>query len=120
MRALLLKLGQFSVVAALAVALTAVGFAHRTAPQPMTPELADYIAAGGLLSDLCVTPNGETRGTVAECEACRVISATLALAPERMCLAKTEKTLTYAFVAKRIAERNDLDPTRLSRAPPRA
>ena len=121
MRAILCKLRDWSVLIALAIALTAVGFAHRAALTGMTPELAAYVAAGGELSDICGIADGEENTPIAlDCEACRLTDN--AVQPIIGCVVhiELEETLVLAVVAKRISERNDLDPARLTRAPPRA
>ena len=120
MRATICKLRVWSVVIALAVALMSVGFAHRAAPTVMTPELAAYISAGGQFSDLCGISDGENTPVAYDCEACRLTDNIAQ--PGVGCAVHTElaETLVLAFVAKRISERNDLDPARLTRAPPQA
>lgn len=120
MRGILSRLCDWCVVIALAIALTSVGFAHRAATAAITPELAAYIAAGGQLSDICGTPDGENLPASSDCEACRITDNIVQ--PRMNCVVYTElaEMLVLAFVAKRIAERNDLDPARLTRAPPQA
>lgn len=107
-------------VIALAIALTSVGFAHRLAPTGITPELAAYVAAGGQLSDICGIADGENTPLAYDCEACRLTDNIAQ--PGVGCTVHIElaETLALAFVAKRISERNDLDPARLTRAPPQA
>ena len=120
MRATICKLRDWFVVIALAIALTSVGFAHRVAPTGITPELAAYIAAGGQLSDLCGIADGENTPVASDCEACRLTDNTV---QSRIgCAVHTELagTLVLAVVAQSILERNDLDPARLTRAPPQA
>ena len=120
MRATICKLRDWFVVMALAIALTSVGFAHRVAPTGITPELAAYVAAGGQLSDICGIADGENTPVAYKCEACRLTDNIAQ--PGIGCVVHTElaEVLVLAFVAKRIAERNDLDPARLTRAPPQA
>ena len=106
---------------ALICALVVSGFAHNGARSAMSPELAEYVAAGGSLIDLCGS-TGEQDGTLGQrCEACRLIEA--ALLP-RNCqvipLTQSDQTLVLTFVAKRLHQTRPLDPTRLTRAPPQA
>ncbi len=114
------RFSDWCVVIALAIALISIGFAHRAAPTGITPELVAYVAAGGELSDICGIADGENLPVGLDCEACRLADN---IVQSRIgCLAHTElaETLVLAFVAKRISERNDLDPARLTRAPPQA
>lgn len=114
------KLLDWCVAIALAIALTSVGFAHRVAPTGMTPELAAYVAAGGQLSDICGIADGENTPGALDCEACRLTDNTVH--PVFGCVVHTElvETLVLVVVAKRISERNELDPARMTRAPPQA
>lgn len=102
------------------IALTAVGFAHRFGGSVPSSALADYLAIGGSLADLCGGDGVPTeRGS--KCEACRISDT--ANAPEMPCLLPVSLTLTTQaqfVVAKRLHEARDLDPARLTRAPPQA
>jgi len=118
MRALASSLGFSSLVLALAIALTMIGFAHRAAPTAMTPELEAYVAAGGVLSDICGTFDGEGVPVAFDCEACRITDNVIHSRMYGIAPAELTETLALAFVAKRIAERKELDPARLTRAPP--
>lgn len=120
MRGLASRLSGWCIVAALAIGLTSVGFAHRAAPAVMTPELAAYIAAGGQLSDLCRTVDGEGVPATTDCEACRIADNLAQSKADSVISTELEAVRVFAFVAKRIAARNDLDPGRLTRAPPQA
>ncbi|MBE0453946.1 hypothetical protein [Roseovarius autotrophicus] len=63
-------------VAVLAVALTAVGFAHRGGALPDT-DYAAYLAAGGSAGDLCAdehAPN-QHEAEATGCETCRLVAA---------------------------------------------
>lgn len=86
----------------------------------MTPELAAYVAAGGVLDDICGLYDGEGVPTSVDCEACRITDNLLQTKAQTIAPTKLKENLVLAVVAKRIAERNDLDPARLTRAPPRA
>lgn len=120
MHAIGLRMLRQLIVIALALALTSIGFAHRVGPSAMTPELAAYLAAGGQLSDLCGTADGEGQPAQSNCEACRISDTATVLGTPCTEVTKPVVTRTMAFVAKRIAERSDLDPARLTRAPPQA
>jgi hypothetical protein len=120
MRATICKFHDWFVVIALAIALTSVGFAHRLAPNGITPELAAYVAAGGQLSDICGAADGDNTPVSSDCEACRLTDNFVQPIIVRTVHTERAETLVLAFVAKRISERNDLDPARLTRAPPQA
>lgn len=120
MRALHFRFGSWCVVVALAIAITAVGFAHRSVSTVMSAELAAYVAAGGQLSDICSLGDGEGDPARVECEACLISDTFVHLRMHRVNYTETKQTCTFAFVAKRIAERSNLDPARLTRAPPQA
>lgn len=120
MRVKVLELASWNIVIALAIALASVGFAHRTVSTAMTPALAAYVAAGGQLGDLCGTAGEGRASATQDCEACRMAENILTPGAGWIGFSQLAKTRVFAFVAKRISERNDLDPARLSRAPPRA
>lgn len=120
MRATIYKFRDWFVVIALAIALTSVGFAHRLAPTGITPELAAYVAAGGQLSDICGAADGDNKTVASDCEACRLTDNIEQPRIGFSVHTELAETLVLAFVAKRISERNDLDPARLTRAPPQA
>lgn len=116
------KPGRWCVVVALTIALIAVGFAHRRGPGVMPPDLAAFLAAGGQLTDLCgpVPVDADGKSVPAKCDACRLSDTFVDVSTPCVIAKQTPATRTYAFVAKRLAERRDLDPTRLPRAPPLA
>lgn len=103
------------------VALVAVGFAHRFSQPSPSPAMEAYVAAGGSLSNICGIPGETDTAMVVDCDACR-INDTLCAAPRigPVGSATIQKTYVLGFVAKRIAERVDLDSARLVRAPPQA
>lgn len=107
---------------ALICAMVMSGFAHTPAVQSeMTPELAAYVAAGGLLSDICGNTGGQNSAVGQKCEACRLAGG--ALIP-RDChgipLRLLEQTRIRTFVAVQLHNARPLDPARLTRAPPQA
>ncbi len=119
MRSLAVTFFRFYLLFAVTVALVAVGFAHRTAQPPLSPELAAYVAIGGAIDDICGAVDGEENATIVDCEACRLTDATSL--PHRFCIALTKrnhKTVVLGFVARKIADSRGLDPARLVRAPP--
>ncbi|MEP2920697.1 hypothetical protein [Sulfitobacter sp.] len=60
------------------VALLSLPFAHRTGAQPLTPEMAEYLAMGGTVAELC----GETGTAPAGgCESCRIGDTMLLVPP---------------------------------------
>jgi len=108
-------------VLSLTVALISVGFAHRSAQAEPSPELADFLAMGGSLADRCGLPTGEGPSPLFECEACRIADNLTPLPGcEWPASVELQKTRTFAFVAKRLAQSRGLDPARLTRAPPLA
>ncbi len=100
MRATICKLRDWSVVIALAIALTSVGFAHRAAPTGMTQELEAYVAAGGELSDICGIADGENTPVASDCEACRLADNTAQFGVSCVVHTVLEETLVLAVVAK--------------------
>ncbi|RKF15031.1 hypothetical protein D6850_09245 [Roseovarius spongiae] len=106
---------------ALCLAFAAGGFAHRvTTPLP-DADLAAYVAAGGLPSDLCGAA-GDAEGAAARgCSLC--VMAGLALLPARSAGLRALGTVSARLAAprqptlRRAARR---DPSRAVRAPPLA
>lgn len=106
---------------ALIFAMGASGFAHGGARAPISPDLAAYVAAGGLLADICGGSGEQDSATGQKCEACRLIGA--ALVPQNcpgIPVLVTDQTQVLSFVAKQIHRTHPLDPARLTRAPPQA
>ncbi len=114
------KIRDWCVVIAVAIALTSVGFGHRTSSTVMTPELADFVAAGGQLSVICGKADGEGAPSAFDCEVCRITDNTVQTKSTCLVVRELVEMHAFAFVAKRIAERSELDPARLTRAPPLA
>lgn len=110
-----------ALVALLALALVAVGFAHR-APSLQQTALAAYLSAGGTLGNLCVASDpAAPEASRGDCPACH-LSATAAL-PEVAMLARPAGLRLLAEVTAPRASRAPqavLDHARASRAPPQA
>lgn len=87
---------------------------------PTTPELTAYIAAGGQLSGICGNIDGDSAPVTVDCEACRISNTSVLIQDSRPRFVQTTATRTFEFIAKRVAERNDLDPARLTRDLPHA
>lgn len=112
---------RFLTVLSLTVALISIGFAHRSVQAEPSPELADFLAMGGSLSDLCGLPSGEGPSPLTDCEACRIVDNLMSTPGcNSTGISELQKTRTFAFVAKRLAQSRGLDPARLTRAPPLA
>lgn len=105
----------------LAFALMAVGFAHRYDASATSPEMVDYVAAGGSLSDLCGDFDGSGRSGTVHCEACRIVeTVSLAQCCALLPVVTVGKVEVFRFAAKRLRQSRGLDPARLTRAPPQA
>jgi hypothetical protein len=106
---------------ALIFALVGAGFAHTSMQPAMSPELAEFVAAGGSLADICGSSGEQDGARGAKCEACRLMNASLI---PRNChaapLTYTTQTRVLAFVAIQLHNKQPLDPARLTRAPPQA
>ncbi|WP_147108909.1 hypothetical protein [Tateyamaria sp. syn59] len=116
-----LHLCKTGLICAVMIALATIGFAHQNAQPDVSPEFAAYIAAGGSLADLCGLPGTGTPANVQNCEACRIsdsASWTRAHGTEPPVILAS--VFAFSFIAKRLAERGDLDAARLVRAPPHA
>lgn len=62
---------------AVALALVWVGYAHNTTQAHMPPDLAEYVAIGGSLDDLCGETDAPHHGHTVSCEACRITDLVL-------------------------------------------
>lgn len=63
-----------AVLALVTLALLSLPFAHRAGSAPLSPEMAQFLAMGGTLSDIC----GETFGHInGGCESCTIVAAML-------------------------------------------
>jgi len=106
---------------ALVIAMAASAFGHTNIRPPLSPELVEYVAMGGYLTDLCGNAGEQDGGQTQKCEVCRLIAAAILLrdgtdAPVIL----IERTRTLTFVAQLVHNNRPLDPTRLTRAPPQA
>jgi hypothetical protein len=61
-----------AVMALMALALLSLPFAHRAGAAPITPELTQFLAMGGDLSDICGDANGHSVGG---CETCAIVAS---------------------------------------------
>jgi hypothetical protein len=117
---MLSTLCKFFISFALIFAMAASGFAHSSARKALSPELAAYVAAGGSLADICGRSDEQDKANGQRCEVCRLIGAVIV---PRNChgapLSVSDHTRIFAFVAKRLHRTHPLDPTRLTRAPPK-
>lgn len=59
-------------MALMTLALLSLPFAHRAGAAPITPELTQFLAMGGNLSDICGDANGHSVGG---CETCAIVAA---------------------------------------------
>ncbi len=119
MSATIRTVSKFCAIFALAVAVIASTFAHTHVKVPLTPELAEYVAMGGSLEDLCGGSGEQDNAAGQKCEACRLLGA--AVVPRTGHDVPNEVLLSIncvSFVAKRLHETWPLDPVRLTRAPP--
>lgn len=109
------------VTISLIIAFVTLGFAHKSISTQLAPELAAYVAAGGSLDDLCGGDQLPGHAASVSCEACRIADS-FAIFQDCKLSASAEqvRVRTWRFVAKRLLETQDLDPARLTRAPPYA
>ena len=121
MRAVPASLFRLFATIALITAMVVSAFAHTGARPSLSPELTAYVAAGGLLADICGSSEEQDGAQGQKCEACRLVGA--AILP-RDCygipLVLTDQTRVLSFVAKRLLYAHPIDPARLTRAPPQA
>lgn len=119
MLGLLHFLGRQLTTISLICAFVSLGFAHKDIPTPMAPELAAFVAAGGSISDICGGDHEPEHGEAVDCEACRITDTFAILHGVRLVASvRLERVQTWRFVAKRLSEKQRLDPARLTRAPP--
>jgi hypothetical protein len=115
------RLSGFALLAIFALALVALGFAHRM-PTPTDTALAAYLQLGGDIGDICGADlDGDGQVDHRECPACHIVSA--AIVPEAgLSLRDADVILVATRVAPREnrAVRTVLDPARGLRAPPLA
>lgn len=61
-----------AVLVLMTLALLSLPFAHRAGAAPITPELTQFLAMGGNLSDICGDANGHSVGG---CETCAIVAS---------------------------------------------
>lgn len=72
-------LGRLLLVA-LTLAMLSLPFAHRAGAAPASPQMAQFIAMGGSIDDICRDIENLTLGS---CESCRIVTAMYLTAPFR-------------------------------------
>ncbi len=63
-----------TVLALVTLALLSLPFAHRVGAAPVTAEMAQFLALGGSLTDICGDTQGHTAGG---CESCNIVASML-------------------------------------------
>ncbi|MEP1943888.1 MAG: hypothetical protein ABJJ03_12370 [Sulfitobacter sp.] len=63
-----------AILALVTLAMLSLPFAHRVGAAPITPEVSQYLALGGALSDICGETDTQAAGG---CESCRIVGAML-------------------------------------------
>ncbi|WP_298256266.1 hypothetical protein [uncultured Litoreibacter sp.] len=111
--------GRLLTTLALIIAFASSGFTHNNGQSPQSPELALYLANGGVLSDICGANGDPNQPHLVKCETCR-LNASMIDVGHSSCLPEvvTGQTRKLSFVAKLLRNSTSLDPNRLSRAPP--
>lgn len=105
-------------LALITLALLTVPFAHRAGAAPVTPQMAQFLAMGGNLTDIC----GETGGHInAGCESCRIVGEMLlspqALTPQEVSFHKINLNGLHAQSSADLTFHYDHPPVR---GPPRS
>ncbi|MEP3346097.1 MAG: hypothetical protein ABJN34_01010 [Litoreibacter sp.] len=121
MRFQLRLFGRFFTTFMLLMAFAVSGFAHSNMAERVSPELAEYVANGGSIADICGNEGGEHSPNLMKCESCRLINS--AAMPDAAFLLpeiQTSQTRRFLLVARIIHQSRPLDPSRLTRAPPQA
>ena len=120
MERMLQTLQRLVLVAAIAFALVATGFAHRV-PAAEDTALQAFVLSGGDIADLCFDAEGDGPAVHQDCPACH-ITATADLPPAGLGLRDADLIFVARVVAPREsrAVRSVLDPARGMRAPPLA
>lgn len=101
---------------ALSLALLTLPFAHRAGAEPVSGEMAEYLALGGSVSELCgdsvLHPSGG-------CESCRIVE-TASLAPRLHIWTATLEASSQAILpaAKQTITTNSYSNRPPARAPP--
>lgn len=76
MHRLITLFARLFVVFAIAVAMTGSSFAHRVAAPQLDESLLAYVAAGGVLDEICGEA-GFDAGGAENCDACRLVDSTM-------------------------------------------
>ena len=107
------------VLIAVCIALTATGFAHRSAALPMDADLLAYVQAGGTLSELCGDLDENGMPVAQTCEACLLVAAALLPGSDQTFVALDIRPARVQFSLGTPPTRStDLDLSRATRAPP--
>ncbi|ATG41659.1 hypothetical protein PhaeoP14_03627 (plasmid) [Phaeobacter piscinae] len=110
---------RLAMILALVLALASTGFAHTIERAEDSPDYAAFVAAGGALSDLCGDSQDPGHGTLAQCEACRLVAAALIPGhPATPGVAWVQRPTASAPLARRPDSSLWRDPAHGSRAPP--
>ncbi|MEM9784623.1 MAG: hypothetical protein AAF899_19405, partial [Pseudomonadota bacterium] len=84
-------------------------------------DVVAYLKAGGALSDICGLTGEDDAERPVGCDACRIAdNADLNRANVDTMDLAVRRTTARAFIAKEAHRRRPLDPTRLTRGPPKA
>lgn len=101
--------------------LVSSSFAHTGFRVIPSPEIAAYLAAGGVLADICGNASDQDGTAPQKCEACRLIETVFSSSNDVcMIITLSAEMQAQTFVAKRLRQTLALDAARLSRAPPKA
>ncbi|XHE59979.1 hypothetical protein L0Z65_17785 (plasmid) [Phaeobacter sp. BS52] len=110
---------RLAMILALVLALASTGFAHTIERAEDSPDYAAFVAAGGALSDLCGDSQDPGHGTLAQCEACRLVAAALIPGhPAIPGVAWVQRPTASAPLVTRPHSTLWRDPAHGSRAPP--
>ncbi|KEJ88883.1 hypothetical protein [Sulfitobacter donghicola] len=106
------------VLALITLALLSVPFAHKVTAAPISAEMAQFLAIGGQLSDLCGDPQGQASSTCASCTIAATMLSPKAIKVLRPSLAPalSNKALMHIALLQGHAIRNPHP----ARAPPKS
>ncbi|WP_072506690.1 hypothetical protein [Phaeobacter porticola] len=112
-------LPRLAMVFALMLAMASSGFAHSFNRAEASADYADFVAAGGSLSDLCGGSIDPNHATPAKCEACRLVAAAVIPShPTGLGLISARRPAARARLAEPLRQARWLDPSHPTRAPP--
>lgn len=100
-----------AVFAALSVLL--LGHAHGGRLQPLDPDLAAYLLAGGSMADLCLGEGGDPSSRAGDCPDCQICKTLVIDSPLRVGL-----QLAFGESTHRPARQNDPRGSNYTRGPP--